>query len=176
MPFTPLHMGPGMALKAATGRHFSLISYGVAQVVMDIEPLVGILQGARVLHGPTHTYLAALALGIIAAVLAPLIGRPILRRWNRELSHYGLSWLTAPESFASIPVITGAFSGTLSHVLLDSLMHGDITPFAPWSSANGLLGLTSIAALHRTCILSGLLGLLVWLGVNWRQRQHGVAR
>jgi hypothetical protein len=44
-----------MALKILAGRRFSLISFGVAQVVMDIEPLIGILRGSGVLHGPTHT-------------------------------------------------------------------------------------------------------------------------
>lgn len=48
-------MGPGMALKAMAGRHFSLVSFGVAQVAMDIEPLVHMLRGDRMLHGFTHS-------------------------------------------------------------------------------------------------------------------------
>lgn len=56
MPFTPFHMGAGLALKAVAGRHFSVLTFGIAQVAMDIEPLVGMLRGAAVLHGPTHTY------------------------------------------------------------------------------------------------------------------------
>lgn len=59
MPFTPFHMGAGLALKAVAGRHFSVLTFGIAQVAMDIEPLVGMLRGAAVLHGPTHTYLGA---------------------------------------------------------------------------------------------------------------------
>lgn len=55
MPFTPFHMGAGLALKAVAGRHFSVLTFGIAQVAMDIEPLVGMLRGAAVLHGPTHT-------------------------------------------------------------------------------------------------------------------------
>ncbi len=34
MPFTPFHMGPGTAIKAVTGRHFSLTIFGFAQVLM----------------------------------------------------------------------------------------------------------------------------------------------
>ena len=52
MPFTPFHMGAGLALKAMAGRHFSVLTFGMAQVAMDIEPLVGMLRGAAVLHGP----------------------------------------------------------------------------------------------------------------------------
>ena len=31
-PFTPLHLGPGLALKALGGRHFSLMVFAGAQV------------------------------------------------------------------------------------------------------------------------------------------------
>ncbi|NEX21274.1 hypothetical protein G3480_13275 [Thiorhodococcus mannitoliphagus] len=55
MPFTPLHLWPGLALKALGGRHFSFLAFGIAQVAMDIEPLPGLLTGAERLHGPTHT-------------------------------------------------------------------------------------------------------------------------
>ena len=47
MPFTPRHLGPGFAIKALAGRHFSLLTFGVAQVTMDIEPLVGLIRGAN---------------------------------------------------------------------------------------------------------------------------------
>ncbi len=59
MPFTPFHMGPGLLVKAVAGRHFSILTFGIAQVAMDIEPLMGLMRGATVLHGPTHTYPAA---------------------------------------------------------------------------------------------------------------------
>ena len=52
MPFTPFHMGAGLALKAMAGRHFSVLTFGMAQAAMDLEPLVGMLRGAAVLHGP----------------------------------------------------------------------------------------------------------------------------
>ena len=39
MPFTPIHLGPGAALKAIGGRHFSFMVFGGSQVLMDIEPL-----------------------------------------------------------------------------------------------------------------------------------------
>ena len=73
MPFTPIHLGPGLAFKAIGGRSFSFMVFGGAQVLMDIEPLVGILRGWPVLHGYTHTVLGALAIGTVAGI----IGRPI---------------------------------------------------------------------------------------------------
>ena len=50
MPFTPFHLGPGAVFKAIGGRHFSFMVFGGAQVLMDIEPLVGILRGSVVLR------------------------------------------------------------------------------------------------------------------------------
>ena len=32
MPFTPVHLGPGLALKALGGRHFRLMVFAGAQV------------------------------------------------------------------------------------------------------------------------------------------------
>jgi hypothetical protein len=73
MPFTPFHLGPGAAFKAIGGRHFSFMVFGGSQVLMDIEPLIGILRGSAVLHGYTHTLAGALGIGALAA----LIGKPI---------------------------------------------------------------------------------------------------
>lgn len=176
MPFTPLHMGPGLAIKALAGRRFSVPTFGIAQVAMDIEPLIGLVRGSSVLHGPTHTYLAAFVIAIVVAIVSPPICRPILRRWNRELLFYRLGWLVEPESFSPLPVITGAFVGTIFHVILDSIMHSDISPFSPWSNTNALLGLISIEALHQFCMVAGLVGVVGWLFVAWCKQRAGVRR
>jgi hypothetical protein len=39
MPFTPLHMGPGIAIKAIARRRFSLMVFGWSQILMDLQPL-----------------------------------------------------------------------------------------------------------------------------------------
>lgn len=173
MPFTPLHLGPGLAFKAGLGERFSLLAFGLAQVAMDLEPLIGLLSDAPILHGATHTYLAALGIGLAVALVTPPLGRPILRRWNRELTYYRLGWLVRPVSLARGPVMLGAVSGTLSHVALDSLMHADIQPLAPWSSANGWLGAIPMSALFWGCVVSGTLGAGVWLIHGWFERPGG---
>ena len=171
VPFTPFHMGPGLAVKALGGRHFSVLAFGVAQVAMDIEPLIGMLSGADVLHGWTHSYVGATVIGSFVVLLAPLLCRPILRRWNRELGHHRLGWLGSPEGIGPLAVAAGAFVGTYSHVFLDSIMHADITPFSPWSTANGLQGHISISALHSVCVAAGLFGVLVWIIAGlWQKR------
>ena len=69
MPFTPFHMGPGAAIKAVFGRNFSLTVFGFAQVAIDLEPLVRILRGDNVVHGFTHTYLAAAVIGAFSLLI-----------------------------------------------------------------------------------------------------------
>jgi hypothetical protein len=36
MPLPPYHLGPGLAFKAIGGRHFSLISFTLSQVLVDL--------------------------------------------------------------------------------------------------------------------------------------------
>lgn len=153
MPFTPIHLGPGLAIKAVAGRHFSFMVFGGTQVLMDLEPLIGILQDRDVLHGATHTWLGALVIGGVAAV----IGKPISTmalRW-RKMVHPPLTWLSA---------LLGAYVGAFSHVLLDAIMHADMGPAWPLSSANPLLGLIGIDQLHLACLAAGVVGLpIAWM-------------
>ena len=66
-------MGPGLAIKALAGRRFSVLTFGIAQVAMDIEPLVRLFRSSDVLHGPTHNYLAALPIAAVVAFISPTI-------------------------------------------------------------------------------------------------------
>ncbi|THB68027.1 MAG: hypothetical protein D6B27_03475, partial [Gammaproteobacteria bacterium] len=71
MPFTPLHVGPGLLIKAMLQGSFSLMIFGWSQILMDIQPLVVIISGKGVLHGFTHTF----AFATIIAVIAVLTGK-----------------------------------------------------------------------------------------------------
>lgn len=175
MPFTPLHMGPGLAIKAAAGRHFSVLVFGIAQVAMDIEPLIGLIRGADVLHGWTHTVPGATLIGLTAFLLAPPLCNRILRRWNRELEHHKLQWLCSPEPITRAAAASGAFIGTYSHVLLDGVMHADMLPLRPWSEGNALLRLMSIDALYLGCFICGVIGVALWLMAALSRRRAGAA-
>jgi len=147
MPFTPFHLGPGAVFKAIGGRHFSFMVFGGAQVMMDIEPLVGILRGSFVLHGYTHTLAGALAIGTAAGI----IGRPI-SAWVLKLlriPHHPFTWLAS---------FLGAYIGTFSHVLLDALMHPDMHPWWPFSLGNGLLAAIPTGWLHLACVAAAFVG------------------
>lgn len=163
MPFTPFHMGAALLVKPGLNRHFSVIIFGMAQVAMDIEPGVGMLRGADVLHGPTHTILGALVIACLVMLVAPGILRRLLKIWNREVIHYGLPSLVHGEVVSRSAVVTGAFFGTLSHVALDSLIHHDIQPLLPFSGANPLLDLVTHDNVYELCAIAGVMGAAVWL-------------
>lgn len=170
MPFTPLHMGPALAIKAVTGRYLSLMVFGFSQVAMDVEPLLRILRGDTILHGYTHTYLGATLIAVASAV----IGRPmcafLLQHWKPDRHSLLLDWMNAPATIGWPAAFAGAFAGVYSHVFLDSIMHSDMRPLAPASQANALLHVISIDALHLACLASAVIGLLIMFGLHAMRR------
>ena len=79
MPFTPFHMGPGLLIKSLLQSSFSLMVFGWAQIVMDIQPLIAMTTGVGALHGFTHTYVGATLLGIFSAVTGKSLAEWALR-------------------------------------------------------------------------------------------------
>ena len=171
MPFTPFHMGPGVVVKAALGRHFSLMVFGFAQVAMDVEPLVRMLRGDLAPHGISHTYAGATVIGLVSL----LVGRPVcvwlLRFWPPSPRRPLLDWLRGPGGITWTAAALGAFVGTFSHVLLDSVMHAEMHPLWPASDHNGLLDLVSMEALHRLCLAGGVLGVGALAIRYWVERR-----
>jgi hypothetical protein len=159
MPFTPIHMGPGLAFKAIGGRHFSLMVFGFSQVGMDIEPFVRMLRGDLVIHAASHTFLGAGAV----AVLSLLLGRPLcqwlLRLWNRSPRSGMLAKFQASEYISWPAAVAGAVIGAFSHLAFDSIMHADLQPWVPFFAGNGMLGLLSVEAIHQLCCVLGILGI-----------------
>lgn len=166
MPFTPFHMGVALLVKPAAQKHFSLITFGLAQIAMDIEPLIGMMRNSDILHGPTHSVLGAIMIGLLVALVSPSICRPILRRYNQEVMVYQLRWLCEPSP-TRLAIWSGAFWGTLSHVVLDSFMHYDMRPLAPFSDANPLLNVLSHDGVYQLCFMLGLVGCMAWLLTKW---------
>lgn len=161
VPVTPFHMGPAMVLKAAFGRSMSLGTFGITQVVIDVESVGNILTGRFPVHDRLHTLPGALlvALGVTVVFRAPLTfiyarlrKRDDVRSWiATELVE--VSWLSAG---------IGAFFGGVTHVLFDGMMHADARPFAPLVPGNPLLIAESFEAIHVACLVLGVLGFVAW--------------
>lgn len=165
MPFTPFHMGPGILVKSLMHGSFSLMVFGWAQIVMDVQPLVVILRGEGHLHGFSHTYAGALILGCVAAVSGKYLSELglYLLRLSSEWKGY-LKWRV---------VFVSAYIGTLSHIVIDSIMHYDMEPYYPVSAANHMLGFTSVEMLHKLCLYSGVVGAVVFIATGkWSLRRR----
>lgn len=155
-------MGPALLAKAPLQRRFSLMVFGWAQIVMDLQPLGVMLTGAGHLHGWTHSWLGALILTIPATLAGKYLGEWTLRVAGLENeAPAGIGWAVA---------LFSAAIGTFSHVLLDAFMHADLYPRFPLSQDNLFLFRVSVADLHAFCLYSGLLGAAVWLGLRIRRR------
>ncbi len=165
MPFTPFHMGIGIFTKSILQGSFSLMVFGWAQIVMDLQPLVVMLTGQGHLHGFSHTYLGASLIALLSAVSGKYlseIGLLILKISKKENPIKIIWWV----------VFLSAFIGTFSHVFLDSIMHSDVQPFYPMSLNNPLWGIISISLLHKICLYSGLIGAGIYFLVQFKNKQN----
>ena len=167
MPFTPFHFGAGLALRSLTGEWFSFMVFCFVQVLIDLEPGWYMLRGEDEIHRFFHTYAGS----TVAAVVGALAGRPLcqwlLRQWNARLSPAQARWLGVAPAISWTAACTGALAGAWSHVFLDSFMHADMRPFAPWRADNALLFAIHVDTLYLSCALAGVAGLAVLL---WRKR------
>jgi hypothetical protein len=73
MPFTPLHFGPGAAIKAVMPTSFSFTVFVFSQIVMDLEPTYYLLRGDWPVHCFLHTYLGA----AVVTGFSILAGKPL---------------------------------------------------------------------------------------------------
>lgn len=173
MPFTPFHMGVAMVVKPSSGAGFSVIAFGLAQVAIDVEPGIGMVRGSDVLHGPSHTIVGALLIAAFVAMISPWVAGGVVRRWNQEVRGFKLGWLTEVEHLSWTASISGALFGTLSHLVLDSLMHHDIHPLQPFTNANPLIGLVSHDGVYQLCVVLGVFGTAIWVFLKWLRRNTG---
>lgn len=169
MPFTPLHMGPGILIKAVLQGSFSLMIFGWTQILMDIQPLLVMLTGQGHLHGFTHTFVGA----VLIAVVAVLSGK--------HLSEWGLRFLRIATVQQPVQIrwwvaIISALIGSFSHVGLDSIMHGDVEPFYPFDLYNPWLGVLSIKGLHLLCLYSGGVGAVLYFALRYWLRCRCVGK
>jgi len=161
MPFTPLHLGPSIAMGLPLRRWLHLPTLLVASVAPDIEPFLVILLGLNYpLHGYLHTFLAAIPYGVLIGYAMSLLERPLSPLYRSLL----LEDRVSESSFLLAGVI-----GTLSHVLLDSPLYGDIRPFYPIEE-NPLYNPS--LPIHEFCVLTLLIGALMYLIILMRASIH----
>jgi membrane-bound metal-dependent hydrolase YbcI (DUF457 family) len=120
---------------------------------VDIEPLYYMITRQYPLHRFFHTYIGVSI--VIAGTVALL--KTIIWYGKKASLPNSHGW----QQVKLLQLLIGAMLGGYSHILLDSLMHADIRPLAPFSDSNQLLHILSLATLHWFCIGCAVFGLLV---------------
>jgi len=153
MPITPFHFGPGALLHAVAPKHVSFLAFCAANVLMDVESLYNLVHQRDPVHAFFHTYVGATL--VIAAVVLLFLGLRAFasRVWLPDLFRW--------RALGARQVAVGAALGAYSHVVLDSIMHGDIQPLSPFASGNALLGAIPLGTLHWACLGLGAVGCAV---------------
>lgn len=155
MPFTPYHGGPGLLLKACLPAGFSFLTFAATQVAIDCETAYHMATAQYPLHRFFHTLVGGTIAGAVVALVVWASARGLLA--GRRLAPEAV--MRGETSLAGV-VAAGVIGGT-SHSLLDSIVHADVQPFWPLSSASPLHGVLGWGALEAACVASGVLGAIV---------------
>ena len=161
MAATPFHFGPGLLIKAAAPRQFSMAAYSLTQVIIDIETGYYQLRHEYPDHRDMHTFLVGGLIGMLCGMLVSRTGAWFAR--PRDL--VGEALLAEYRLWTAIP--SGVFGG-LFHAVVDGMMYTDIRPFRPFSTTNPLFGLLSVRSVYLFCVVTGLLGAVLLLA--WERR------
>jgi hypothetical protein len=164
MPATPFHFGPGVLIKAAAPRQFSMAAYSLAQVVIDVESGYYLLHKQYPVHREAHTFLVGGLIGVLCGLVVSRVGAWWARPRDAPVE------AIAAEYRLNVAVLSGMFGG-IFHSVLDGIMHADIRPFRPFSNANPLYGLVSVRSLYLFCIGTALLGGVILLALERRPRR-----
>jgi hypothetical protein len=151
MPLTPLHFGVGLLGKGLAPASLSITAFMASQVVIDCESGYFLFIAHEwPVHRALHTFALATPLGLVvgAAVWA------VVRRTG-----LGDTWPPLRQDCGLKQSLLGGLLGGVTHPFLDGIMHKDIRPLLPFSSANPFLGIVTRGQLHLLCVLSGIAGL-----------------
>ena len=169
MPFTPFHIVAGASVKAIAPKHFSWSIFILSIIMIDCEPLYYHFTEGMLSHKFFHSIIGV----SIIAILCATLGKPLceygLKLWNNSLAPEDKKWLGSGIKISHISAWTGAVIGAYSHLILDSIMHLDIKPLAPFTDENQLLGLLGMMELHVLClILLGAGGIIYFFRERFR--------
>jgi len=126
MPFTPYHFGPAGFLGLVFKKRIDIPAFVLANVAVDIEPLVLMIFKVEGYHHRFfHTLIGATLAGMALAVVLFPFRRIIAKLMN-------LLHLPYQTSFLKIAV--WGVLGAWFHVFIDSICHWDVRPFWPGSA------------------------------------------
>ena len=159
-----------MTIKAAAPRHFSIVVFGLTQIVVDLEVLWYLLQRDPPLHRFWHSFLGATVVAAVLAILGKPISQFIKQIWNGIARSCGFVDLTVVVRTSWSSSVIAAVVGAYSHIVLDGLFHRHLEPLIPWSTRNPFVGIISPAMLQTLCVVLGIIGLVWFFGRQARNR------
>jgi len=121
MPVTPLHIGVPGLISYYFPKRIDIISAIIGSIIIDIEFFIFIIYDFPI-HGIFHTFFGATILSIFLIIIIKL---------NRKLTIKLKNWFKWEIESDLISISLGAFIGTYSHIILDSLIYNDMNPFYP---------------------------------------------
>jgi hypothetical protein len=171
MPITPFHLLAIIPIKTIAPKHFSWSVFALTNIIIDLEPITLYLITLEPRHLFFHTIIGATLIAILCAIFGKRWCEIAIGIWNEDSNGMPQTkWLTSEEKISKTSAWIGALVGAWSHLLLDSFMHADIKPLSPFTDTNLLLGTVNIEYLHLACLISGLIGLLIFLLTNVLKR------
>ena len=165
MPFTPFHLGPALCLGIPMRKYIHAPTFILANVILDIEPLVVLFLGLHYpLHGYLHTFIAAIGVGAAFGLVMFLLERPMHPLYKRLL-------LEPQATLKKSQFIIAGVLGTILHVLFDAPLYWDIKPFYPLT-ANPLYGTVSSHEIYLLSVYMGALGIIFYsLLIVWAYKR-----
>lgn len=158
MPFTLLHLGPALAFGVPLRKYVHLPTFIVANVILDAEPLLVILfrlQYPR--HGYLHTFLLAIAVGLLLGYMMFKLEKPLK-------GFYSKLQLETNKNLPLKSFFIAGVSGTALHVFFDALLYSEMHPFFPLLTNPFLSFHISSLSVYLLCFWLGVLG-LTWYGI-----------
>jgi membrane-bound metal-dependent hydrolase YbcI (DUF457 family) len=158
MPFTPFHLGPGLGLGLPLRKYLHAPTFLLASVIVDVEPFLVLFLGLRYpLHGYVHTFLVAIPLGLVLGYIMFLLQR-FLQPFHR------IFLLETGNSLSLKSFVVAGGLGTGLHILLDTPLYADMTPFYPITS-NPFYNPSLTPEIYSLCIWMGAFGVICYLGL-----------
>jgi len=155
MPLTPFHLGPALLLGLIFFRYLDFPTFLVANVIIDIEPILVVLLN---LNYPLHGFFHSLLGGTIIVFLLAWFMNKIRGTLSPFLMFFKLE---QKSSFGKI--LLSSISGIYIHILLDSRIHADTRPFWPFDF-NPFLDRSVLAGLdvYILCALGFIGGIIAY--------------
>ena len=137
--------------------------FTLTNVLIDCEALYFYFTTGFLSHKFFHTIFGVTIVAIVCATLGKHICEFGLRIWNKTFYMEKIKWFKTEIKINNFSSWIGAITGALSQLILDSIMHRDMTPLFPFSNQNIFLKIVSVENLHYICLGLFLIGVLIYL-------------